>query len=482
MTNWTPDKASDVAVYKQIVDYIKSKIASGQWPVGTKLPSQRQMAHNYEVNRSTLVEALDILKSEGLIDGEGRRGTRVINNSWSLMASNPPPNWNHYIESGMHWSNQSTIQAINKLEFQPGMIRLGTGELSTDLYPKKMMEEVLNKVGKRLTHLGYEAPKGSYELRKAICSHLDPFGIKASPDNILIVSGSLQALQLISLGILHAGSSVYLEKPSYLKSLNIFQSAGMNLCGVDMDHEGVDLSDLKKKYNMRKTSLLYTIPTYHNPTGRVMSQARREALMTFSQNNRLPMIEDDAYRELWLDTPPPKPLKAMDQTGNVLYMGTVSKSLAPGIRIGWLVGPESVMDRLGDIKMQTDYGASSVSQALLTEWLNGGYQAVYIKRLRQALRERRRCALSALEKHMSQVATWNKPQGGFYIWLKLNQSVPMKRLFKRAAESNLLINPGQIYDFDDNQYIRVSYAYASHEDLTQGLEKLATIIKNLIEH
>ena len=405
MGDWTPDKTSDVAVYKQVVDYIKDKIASGQWPVGTKLDPQRNMAKAYGVNRSTIVEALDILKSEGLIDGQGRRGTEVINNSWSLMASNPPPNWNHYIESGMHWSNQSTIQAINKLEFQPGMIRLGTGELSTDLYPQEMMEEVLNKVGKKLTHLGYEAPKGSYELRVAICKHLDQWGIKASPENVLIVSGSLQALQLISLGILHTGSNVYLEKPSYLKSLNIFQSAGMNLCGLDMDHEGVNLLDLKKKYNMRKTALLYTIPTYHNPTGKVMSPERREALLDFSQNNRLPIIEDDAYRDLWLDAPPPKPLKAMDKTGNVLYMGTVSKSLAPGLRIGWLVGPESVVDRLGDIKMQTDYGASSISQAVLTEWFNGGYQDLYIKTLRSALKGRRESALQALDRYMSQVAT-----------------------------------------------------------------------------
>lgn len=479
MTSWTPDKASDVAVYKQIVDYIKTKIANGQWTVGTKLPSQRQLAQTYGVNRSTIVEALDILKSEGLIDGYGRRGTVVINNSWSLMASNPPPNWNHYIESGMHWSNQSTIQAINKLEFQPGMIRLGTGELSTDLYPKKMMEEVLMKVGKNLTHLGYEAPKGSFELRRAICGHLSQSGIEASPENVLIVSGSLQALQLISLGILHAGSNVYLEKPSYLKSLNIFQSAGMNLCGIDMDDEGVDLSDLKKKYNMRKTSLLYTIPTYHNPTGRVMSEKRRGDLLDFSQKNRLPLIEDDAYRELWLDTPPPKPLKAMDQTGNVLYMGTVSKALAPGIRIGWLIGPESVMDRLGDIKMQTDYGASSISQAVLTEWFKGGYQDAYIKTLRKALRQRRHCALEALEKYMSGLATWEKPQGGFYIWLKLKRALPMKRLFKRAAEDNLLINPGQIYDFDDNQYIRISYAYASESELDRGLKKLAGLIEDL---
>jgi len=323
MSSWKPDKNIDIPLYKQVVDYIKEKIGSGQWPVGMKLSTQRDMAESFQVNRSTIVEAIDILKSEGLIDGKGRKGTVVINNSWSLMASNPPPNWEHYIESGMHWSNQSTIQAINKLEFQTHMIRLGTGELSPDLYPKEAMAQVFSKVGQNVSNLGYEAPKGSLRLRQALSTYLNGFGVKASPENILIVSGSLQALQLISLGILHSGSSVFVEKPSYLKSLNIFQSAGMQLKGVKMDAQGISIKALEKQLDIRKTSLLYTIPTFHNPTGNIMSEQRRREILEFCRSERLPIIEDDAYRDLWLDEIPPKPLKAQDVSGNVLENGTI---------------------------------------------------------------------------------------------------------------------------------------------------------------
>lgn len=479
MTEWKPDKDKSVPVYKQIIEHMKDKIASGQWPVGMRLKSQRELARIYEVNRSTIVEAIDYLHSEGLVEGQGRRGTVVINNSWSLMASDPPPNWNKYIQSGLHWSNQSTIQAINKLEFDPEIIRLGTGELSSALYPQKEMASIFESVGQSLTHLSYESSKGSEALREALSHYLRSFGIQAPPENILVTSGSLQALQLVSIGILHGGSTVFVEKPSYLKSLNLFQSVGMHLKGVDMDQEGIDLTSLRRQSSYKKRSLLYTIPTFQNPTGALMSQERRRDLLDYCKTARLPIIEDDAYRELWLDEPPPLPIKAQDDSGQVLYMGTLSKVLAPGLRIGWLVGPEPVVDRLGDIKMQTDYGASSISQAIAAKWLESGYHKPYADGLRQALRARRKSALNALDKHMSDLGTWQTPKGGFYIWVKLGRAVSMKKLFKLAARAHILINPGEIYDFGNNLYIRISYAFASTSDLEYGIEKLSDIIRKM---
>ena len=142
-----------------------------------------------------------------------------------------------------------------------------------------------------------------------------------------------------------------------MKSLQIFQSAGMNLHGVPLDEEGLQYWNIKDASN---ESLLYTIPTFHNPTGTVMSEKRRKEVMAFCQKQPMPILEDDAYGQLWLDEKPPASLKSRDKTGSVIYMGTISKTMAPGLRIGWVVGPEAVVYRLGDVKMQTDYGASSV--------------------------------------------------------------------------------------------------------------------------
>lgn len=476
--DWKPNKNSKTPIYIQIENFIKDRIANGHWTVGSKLPTQRELSKIFDVNRSTIVQALDELKSEGLIEGKSSGGTVIINNTWSLLASTPPPNWESYIEGGIHHPNLATIQTINKLEFDEKIIRLGTGELSPELYPKEMMKIVLNNTAEKIHSLGYEEPRGSLHLRKEISKYVEKFGIKAPPSSILIVSGSLQALQLISMSVIHPGSTVLVEKPSYLKSLHIFQSSGMRLKGISMDSKGVKISEINNSIN-KSTAMLYTIPTLHNPTGVTMPEDRRRELLAVCEKNKLPIIEDDAYRELWLDEEPPMPLKSKDKNGIVLYLGTVSKSLAAGMRIGWVIGPEPVIERLGDIKMQTDYGASSISQWVLTEWLSSGLYEKYIKELKEELRIRRKIALEILSENYYDIATWNTPSGGFYIWLKIKKQISMEKLFSIACSQGILLNPGNIYDFSKNQNLRISYSYASLDDLKYGLIKLSEIIKAL---
>ncbi|MBA5850157.1 PLP-dependent aminotransferase family protein [Clostridium sp. cel8] len=477
--NWVPDKSFKVPIYKQIFLHIRENILSGKLEIGSRLKSQREMAKDMNVNRSTVVEALEELKAEGLIDGRGSRGTIVVNNTWSLLTSIARPNWDSYIKYGIYKPNLHTVQMINKLEFRDDIVRLGTGELSPELFPHEMMKAVMNKVSSKIYSLGYEEPKGSFDLRKEISKYVKQLGINVSPNSILIVSGSIQAIQLISMGILQRGSSVITEKPSYLKSLHIFQSLGINLRGVSMDNYGIKIQELLNSINSN-TKALYSIPTYHNPTGNVMPMFRRKELLSVCMENRLPIIEDDAYRELWIDKVPPPPLKSIDTTGTVLYIGTVSKSLAPGFRIGWIIGPEPVIERLGDIKMQTDYGASSISQLILTEWMSSGLYSKYVDLLRNKLKVRRKIVLDTLDRYFSDIAVWNRPSGGFYVWLKIKGNISMKRLFHIAYKNGILINPGSIYDFSKNSCIRISYSYASETDMKLSLKKLSEIIRSLM--
>lgn len=167
----------------------------------------------------------------------------------------------------------------------------------------------------------------------------------------------------------------------------------------------------------------------------------------------------------------------MDKNGDVLYIGTMSKVFAPGIRIGWIIGLETVIERLGDVKMQTDYGASSISQLITAEWISSGLYDEYMKKLRHDLKIRRDIALDMLEKNFCDIGAWNKPKGGFYIWLRIMNNMSIEKLFPMAYKEGILINPGSIYDFEKNEYIRLSYSYASIDDLKYGIKKLADIIK-----
>ncbi len=472
------DRKSKVTLTDQITGYIRMKISRGDWVTGQKLPSQRKLAETLGVNRSTIVDIYSELISLGIIEGKYGRGTEIVNNTWALMFSEKTPEWNKYIESGIHKANQPIIQTINRLEFDNSITRLSTGEMAPSLFPHDMMKKVLSKIPARAFSLNYLEPLGLLELRKALSQYLKIYGLDIRPSELLIVSGSLQALQLISVSILKPGSTVFAEEPSYVNSLRVFESNGMNMKGIPMDRRG--MMPWRVDSDKSVDSIMYTIPTFHNPTGIVMTEGRRKEVLDWCNSHRMPLIEDDAYRELWIDDLPPKPIKTMDSTGNVLYLGTVSKSLAPGLRIGWVAGPEAVVERLGDIKMQTDYGASSLSQWALTEWIESGMYSEHLISFRKSLETRRDYILGVLDKYYNGLADWNKPEGGYYIWLRLKDKINMEKLFLKSLEEKLLINPGIIYSLKSNRNIRLSYSYTDLEELEKGLVKLAGLISEMI--
>ncbi|KFM93309.1 PLP-dependent aminotransferase family protein [Bacillus paralicheniformis] len=468
-----------VPKYKQIIQFIKEKIANGEWPIGTKIPSQRSLAKHFAVNRSTVITALEELIADGLIEGTMGKGTIVINNTWTLLAKHSTPDWDKYVAAGFQQPSRKTVQEINQSESNSTLIQLSKGELSNELFPLDIMKEMMEKVAHNMDAFGYEEPKGYLPLREALSSYLQTVGIHASPSSILIVSGALQALQLIAMGLLQSGSTVFLDQPSYLYSLHVFQSAGMRMAGLQMDEEGLMPESIKMTPNMRTRAILYTNPCFQNPTGVLMSKKRREEILAFSEQHHLPIIEDDIYRELWIDAPPPAPMKAMDKNGRVLYIGSFSKTLSPGLRIGWIVGPEPVIERLSDIKMQTDYGSSSLSQRVAAEWLTSGLYQKHLENVREQLKIRRSFVLHVLETELEGLAEWSVPAGGFFIWLKILPPISMKTLYAKALSKGILFNSGVIYGQERGDYMRLSYAFASCEDLKKGIMQLSGLIKML---
>ncbi len=462
----------------EIIECIKEKIAKGEWVIGSRIPSQRTLAATFNVNRSTVITALEELMADGLIKGVAGKGTIVTNNTWTLMGNNPTANWNENVSLGTHKASVATVQAINEAEANEAFIQLCKGELAKDLFPGDKMKSVVKRVAEQEIALGYEKPKGNIRLRYAISQYLNKRGMDVSPEAILIVSGALQALHLISIGLLKKGSTVFLEKPSYLYSLSVFQSAGMQLKGLSMDQEGPMLHTL---YQAKHTdnSIVYTNPTFHNPTGKLMSDRRREELLDVCKEHQLPIIEDDVYRDLWLDCPPPASLKSKDLNGNVLYLGSLSKTLSPGLRIGWIAGTESVISRLADLKMQSDYGSSTLSQLVAAEWLTSGLYEAHIKTVREQLRIRRTAALDALDSYVSDYATWEIPQGGLFIWLKVKPEFKTPKLFEKALSKGIVLNAGSIYAETSGQFIRISYGCASMEEIRKGIYELGKLLKDI---
>lgn len=499
--DWKPSRESGRPITEQIVDYMCEQVSSGNWAIGSRLPSQRALAEWFGVNRSTIIAAINELSDYGIVEGQHGAGTRIVSNTWSLMLPGAP-DWADYVGSGFFRANNATIQAINRYEFVPNMTRIGTGELDPRLFPKAMWKQVLGEAANEIDSLGYPPPEGLPALREAIAAHMCATGIECTPAQVLVTSGALQALQMISMSLLPANSIVYAESPSYVKSLQIFQSAGMRLKGVPMDADGLDVAALQRLLLGQETitsssglpsdhlpsattrkhaenAILYTIPTNHNPTSITMSERRRHELIACCVANRLPIIEDGAYRDLVFDGESPLPLKALDETGMVITLGSASKALSPGLRIGWIVANEPIVQRLADVKMQMDYGASVLSQWTFTRFLSSGLYDEYVAGLKIELRRRRDRALETLRKTMSGLAHWTTPHGGFYIWLTFDRSMRMNRLFQETAERGVLLNPGDIYDFAADNSLRLSYSYTTPEEFAAAVDVLAAVAREL---
>ncbi|WCN39621.1 PLP-dependent aminotransferase family protein [Aneurinibacillus uraniidurans] len=471
---WKPNRQSHLTVQEQIVDWIKSQIERGEWTVGTKIPTQRQLAAQFNVNRSTVQLALDEVKADGLLESKMGSGVFVANNSWNVLLNRAQPNWQQHIESSIHKPNYHTIQLINEYEQMDHIIRLGTGELSPELLPTKQIEQSLQKISLEAKAIGYSSPQGSEKLRRILCTYLKKRGIQTAPENILIVSGALQALQLIAMGLLEEGSIVFQEQPSYLNSVHPFQSAGMRMIPVLRDEHVTDnLRALKRK----RQSLFYCVPTLHNPTGHNWSMEEKKSLYNTCKELQIPIIEDDVYHELLFDSSSPA-IKSFDTSGQVLYIGSVSKTLSPGLRIGWVVAPSPVIRRLADIKMQTDYGSSAFSQEIVAHWISSGLYEKHLIKLREQLKRRATFVEEIVEQQFQKIATWKKSEGGFYIWLRFHEPIVNKALFLNLLNQNVLINPGYIYESGDLHHIRLSYAYASLEELKKGLNILLELIRN----
>ncbi|KGR75632.1 aminotransferase-like domain-containing protein [Ureibacillus sinduriensis] len=466
--NWQPNRGLSTSLSMQIVQWITEQIQNGEWPLGTKLPPQRKLALSLGVNRSTLQEAIDELKANGLLSAKKGSATYVSNDSWNLLVKQKQTNWQHYIETSIHKANYQTIQMINEFEQDDTVIRLGTGELSPSLLPTAELQRSLSEVHLDGKAIGYSSPQGDFSLRQAISQYVRKRGIETSPENVCIVSGGLQALQLIALGLLETGSFVFQNSFSYLNSIHTFQSFGMNLYSLaDNQLTAGEIDRIRKK----RQAILYTIPTLQNPTGKSMALDAKKNLYALSEAAQLPIIEDDVYFELLFDEPTPA-IKSMDKTGQVLYIGSVSKTLSPGLRIGWVIASTAVIKRLADIKMQMDYGSSAISQQVVNYWLRTGKYEEHIEHLKLKLKKRAMVMQNLLTQYFGNVASWESPKGGFYVWLKFHKPVVTTELFMKLLKKKVLINPGYIYASNDARHIRLSFAYSSEEEMARGIEIL----------
>ena len=378
--------------------------------------------------------------------------------------------------------NSSAIREILKLTDRPGIISMAGGLPSPASFPISAFTHACNTVMERdgAAALQYSTTEGFPALRQAIADFL-PWDV--NPDQILITTGSQQALDLIGKVFLDKGSRILVEKPTYLGALQAFTPFEPTPVGVNSDDEGMLIDDFAAKVGTgeHKARLAYVLPNFQNPTGRTMSEARRQALVEKARELDIPLIEDNPYGDLWYEGEPPLPLAARNPEG-VIYMGSFSKVLAPGLRVGFIVAPKSVYGKLTQAKQAADLHSPSFNQRVVAEVMKDGFLHSHIPTIRAMYKVQRDVMLMALEAEMEGLGvTWTRPVGGMFLWVRLPEGMDAQVLLAEAVERGMAFVPGAPFYADEAETntLRLSYVTVSPEQIRQGVAALAAAIRAL---
>ncbi len=482
------ERDSRVPVYRQIEAQIRTLILEGRLPKGARLPSERILARHLGVNRTTVVNAYRELSADGLVKGRVGHGTIVLGPVPRQEEAEPPAGmplvWTGLIRSRVRGLQSLVVRRVADLASRPGIISLATGVPEVTSSPYLHLEQTVQKVitsGQRA--LLQDSPiAGLMPLRAELARRLAMKGCsKPSASQVLILSGSQQGLYLVAQLLLEPGDAVLVESPTYLGALEVFRAIGARLIGVPVDSQGMHVKAAEQIMSRVNIRLIYTIPNFQNPTGSTMSAERRTALLALAQRFQVPILEDDLYGELFYDVSLPAPIRAADEGGYVLYLGSLSPVLGPGFRLGWLVAPLAVIEPLTALRQAMDLHPGNFVQEVVYELLVSGSFDIHLEWVRRAYAARRDTMLAALEQYMPGTIRWQPPQGGFYVWCSLERPLSSRDLLEEAAEEGVVFVPGEAFfpDGRGEQFLRLSFAHASLEEITEGIRRLAKVARRL---
>jgi len=392
----------------------------------------------------------------------------------------------------------SAIRELLKITQRPEIISFAGGLPASDVFPAQRFREACEKVLQEQPHLAlqYGASEGYEPLREMIARHVDRYGIRVKVENVLITSGSQQALDLIGKLLINPGDRVLVEAPTYLGALQAFNVYGADYVSVPTDEDGLCAESLEGPLRSGP-KFMYVLPNFQNPGGTTLSEGRRHQLVLLADRYGIPIIEDDPYGQLRYEGEHLSPLVVLDREnlrrdpgysiGNVIYLSTFSKTLAPGVRLGWIVAPPEVIAKLVQLKQGADLHTSTFGQMVAYEVARDNFLDEHVKVIRRVYRERRDAMLQALSDYFPPEVTWTRPKGGLFLWVTLAKGMDAQSLFDTAIRENVAFVPGDSFYApnghreDACRQLRLNFSAVDPERIREGIRRLSMAVEEQLK-
>ena len=455
-------------LYGHLVTLLESAISKGELPSGARLPPERELAQRLRISRTTVVSAYRELESKGLLRGYVGRGTFVCA---APEPSGTPFAWRGKIASAALRSSDSILRDTIRHSSDARLHSLAAGEPAIDCFPtaafQRAIDQALRRDARAVWRLG--ATEGQPALREAIADRC-----RVPAESVLVLAGAQQGLDLLARCLVDPGDAVILDRPGYLGAIQSFRAAGAKLIGWDVLRADVDeLEDLLVRY---RPKLIYTNPTFQNPTGVTMPVRTCRDVLKLAERYRIPIVEDATYRELYFTDPPPPSLRELDSHNLVIHLNSFSKVMAPGLRLGWLSAAPSIVDQIAIIKQRLDPHTQNLVQFAMARLLRDGSFDEHLATLRTEHAARARIMVTAIQRHVKAgTLRFAQPQGGLYLWCRLSAGISSRALLERALAAGVAFVAGHAFypDPAGDSELRVCFSSVLPAAIDDAVRRLA---------
>jgi 2-aminoadipate transaminase len=484
---------SHIPFYIQLRDQLRALVHSGELRVGDRIPASRELATQLGVHRTTVANAYAELESEGLIEGHVGRGTFICAMPQAQQFTPAPRVLSNGSNGTVRWealfADERGEEGLSRLtpEVPAGAIAFVTARPSDEYLPveeiRRCTNVVLRSEGRKILQIG--CSDGYEALKHALVDMLTSEGLAVKDSQLLVTDGCQQTLDLLCKAFLRPGDTVVMENPAYPGAIAIFAAARVRCLAVPVEANasrtgrvGVDVDAVESILLQNRVKLIVLTPDFHNPTGTTLPVLERRRLLEIAGRHQVPIVEDHIYARLRGRGNSVPSLKALDRSGLVIQIDSFSKVAFPGLRVGWCIGPENVIDRLRLVKQLTDLHSDQLSQAAVAEFVKRGMFARHLAKMRAVYGSRLQALEHSLEKYMPDEVEWVRPEGGMCVWLSLPAGLDAGDLLIHVRERGVLFIPGRHFYFQNPKVntLRLGFAAIEEREIVRGISILGQVI------